>query len=743
MIRTFRTAVIGAALAASAAAVLVPAATAASAAPVTTRASATKSTGPYGGFSTGSIAHVSAVGVVGTTVANLSLGQSSAGTAIGQPLVKQDKLGSSILTASTAGKNSYGHGSGANVGLLENQAAVPQIALTRAEALSPPPKTATATELLTLPLAPLATVQVLPSTAKSLTTAADTSCPGAGAKLISQGKAQIANAQVLAVTPLTPVVGLGGTSDSVSETGLVAPTGSAQGQGLSTRTTQTLAPLTLFQGIPGAEIKIEVLHKIALDTTAGGVAGSAKASYGFVGIAPTDNVTPVLRLTVAGTATTLTSQQLLGNGGLKLALGVADVFIGAPAHGLDDNPLSSPTVNGDGTSAAAAADFIRIKVPGTVAVGAPNPIVGGPLASLLNPILTPVTAALSPVLTPLQAALTSAGLNVADVRYGHLEAATKVPAGGIICTTDTNPLSESRKDVSALSAPAGGTFDYTVRFPNRGTSTITKVKVVDTYADGLEFQSSVPAPTSRSGNTLTYDLPDLAPGAFAQIQLTFKVPADAKVGTKYKNTAVISGVYNGDPVTTTVVAEGPTVIPTPSGPCDVSSSTKYASNTKVKTGENFGYFVNVANTGGKACTDIVVTDVVPAGTNYVSCTDGCKVDGRTVTWTIPSLSAGSSQTLSFVVKVTATSGTLPNVAVVNPGNPGVPTARPRTNGPTVTTVSTPRPGAPAGCPATGCPDQPSVGDKDLPRTGLSETIPLLGALLLGFGALGMRRRRAL
>lgn len=736
-----RTALAGAAFTAAAVVLLPLGMPAASAAPdPAPKADATAAaTSPYGGYSTGSLVHAEALGLPSTTVANITLGQSAAGAAQDKPLVTEDLLGSSILFANPGNKNAYGHGSGANVGLLADESAVPQIALTTAEALSPPPMTATPSPLLELPLAPLARATILPSTARALSGDLKNVCPPTG-NLISSGRSEIANAEVLSVLPGTGLVTAGGTSDSESLTGLVEPVSGASGAGLTSRTTQTLAPLALFEGIPGAGIEIDVLEDVVLSATAGGVAGSAEVFYGFAGIARNDNTTPVLAITVGGQRTTLTSQQLLGNGGLQLSLGVADIFIGAPAHGLNDNPTSAPSVAGNGRAAAAAADFIRIKVPGSVPTGSTIPVGGGPLASLLNPLLTPVINALSPVLTALQSALDAVGLNVADIRYGHLEASVLVPAGGIDCGGNGNPFGESRKDVSSLGVAPGSTFEYTVRFPNRGSKPITDVVVTDTFSGGLEFVSSVPGPDARQGNTLRYDVGTLQPNQFAQIQLTFRVPDDAKVGTVYRNDATIAGTFQGERISTDVTVTGPTVIDTPNGGCDVSRSTKFASNTQVRTGESFAYFINVANSGGQTCNGIRVTDQVPAGTTLQSCTDSCQVSGRTITWDLPSLTPGSAQTLSFTVRVTATSGRLPNVAVIDPDNG--PTDKPRTGGPAVTDDSVPSPGRPAGCPATGCPDQdPGTVEDDLAATGANALLPALGLGLLGLGALGLRRRR--
>jgi uncharacterized repeat protein (TIGR01451 family) len=678
----------------------------------------------YSGLSDGSLVYANAANLPPIDIAKASTGQSAAGVALPSGLGTSDQLLQRLLTKSAAGKTAYGHGSGLNVGLLGSQTAPPQVALTTVEATSPAPSTG-AGQLLALPVDPLLTANVLPGSATANTTA-DGSC--VIGKDISNGAAHVANAKAVTAGGIS-VLGLGGTSDTVSKTKLIAPTRAdgttvATGKsGLLSQTTQHLAPITLFAGTPAA-LTITVLGDLQLSAAAGGVAGTSVVSYGVVGKGPND---PVLTIAGGGMTQTLTSQQLFGNGGVVLPLGVADVTIGAPAHsltGLEGTPVSELA---NGTSASAAVDFLRVTVPGALTTPSTNPV-GGPLGAVLNPVLNPVIAGLSPVLTALQTALAAAGLNVADIRVGHLEARSAVPAGGIDCSTD-NPLSESRKDVTALNVQPGSTFQYDIRVPNRGTSPITNVKVVDTYSAGLQFVSSVPAPVSTGTNTLTYSLGTIAPNEFKTIVLTFKVPTSAKAGTVYRNSAVITGTYAGRPVTTTVTVSGPTVGPVRVGDCNLSGSTKFASNTQVKTGENFGYFVNVLNSGGKPCLNTTVSDTLIKGVTFVSCTAGCTHSGQVVTWKLGTLNAGDSRVVSVVVKVTATSGTLPNTAIVS--SPSGTGGRPSTAGPAVTLTSV----ATGGNPADGPNGQ-------LPRTGLPTGPAALAlVLLVGAGAtLRMRRR---
>ncbi len=157
--------------------------------------------------------------------------------------------------------------------------------------------------------------------------------------------------------------------------------------------------------------------------------------------------------------------------------------------------------------------------------------------------------------------------------------------------------------------------------------------------------------------------------------------------------------------------------------------------------------MNVLNSGGQACTNVVVRDTLINGVRFVSCTDGCTHSGQTVTWRIGTLQAGQSRVLSVIVKTVATSGTLPNGADVtaDSGTPG----HPSTGGPTVSGVSVPAPGRPASGAEAAAPAAPAAAPaaaaapaRALPMTGLPAVPAALGlTLLVGTGVL-LRRRRS-
>jgi len=672
---------------------------------------------PYTGFSNGTLEFVNALNVKPDAL-RVGLGQAAAGVQLPGPLgtaATFDQLKQPLLIASKAGKTAYGHSAGVNVGLLSANASVPpQFSRTLVEATSPAPSSGSS-ELLDVAVSPVATGRVLPGDAVANTTA-DGAC--VLNKDTSSGTASITNAKALIVSPTTQVAVIDDVSETFSHERLVPVAGNT---GLLSETIQQLAPVTLFKGTP-AELTIKVLAPLHLSAVVGGAPGSAKITYG----SGLNANAPILMISGGGQSRTLTSTELFGNGGVVLPLGAIDVTIGAPAHSLTGLERTPVTQSADGTLASAAVDFIRISVPGRLNTPGQNPI-DGPLAGL-NAVLNPVLTALDPLLSGIQDGLKNAGLDLADVRVGHMEVYAQVPDGGIQCD---NPLDESFKDVTATSVVAGQTFNYLIRVPNRGTSPITNVTVEDTYSAALKFVSSVPAPVSHVGNVLKFNLGTLEPNEVATIVMTFRVPANATPGTVYRNSAIIRGTYNGQPISFPVQVNGPTVVGTLTGNCNLSGAKKYASNTHVFKGENFGYFINVFNSGGTDCKNVVVKDKLIGGVSFVSCTRSCIRSGQNLTWKLGTIQSGQSLVLGVIVKVTASSGRLPNKAIITTSNGTG--AKPSTPGPIVGAKSIPRPGDPAILVRDD-------GDQ-LPRTGMSTGVAVLGMLLLLGGAVAYRRRR--
>lgn len=463
----------------------------------------------FSGYASGTYVYADALSLLGSPLVNLALGVSGASTnSKGLNAAITSGL-NQVVSPALPGKKSAGRGSGLDLALLASQ-----LVNQRAEAAAPP-----STELLSRPLVgPLDVPGVLSASVLEGQAQArydDNAC--ILGQDLSYGLGRAANARLLGGPlgnlNLSALLGTkpsnvpdGGAIRTASRTRLVPQTGRDGAQigpsiGLMSETRQTLAPVTLFQGIPGAEITIELLGEWVLRAVATGIPGGAYVQYqpataGATPVLKISNTLPLPGVTgpiVDGVLVTL--NQLLGQaplGGLLngdlLGLGLVDLAL---------NPAPTVTEAADGTSAKASVDVVRLRLlPGASNIlgGLLGGVGGGAVPNLNN-------------------------LSLADVRIGHMEAEAKVPAGGITC-----PGLNVKKTVDKEVVNAGEAFNYNVKVTNPYDCELTGNRLGDkmTVDKGVRFKidgSNPPANTVNADSLIFNDIGNIAPRAAKDVQI--------------------------------------------------------------------------------------------------------------------------------------------------------------------------------------------------------------------------------
>ncbi|MBX2997504.1 MAG: DUF11 domain-containing protein [Caldilineaceae bacterium] len=196
----------------------------------------------------------------------------------------------------------------------------------------------------------------------------------------------------------------------------------------------------------------------------------------------------------------------------------------------------------------------------------------------------------------------------------------------------------------------GQIIGYNIVVANAGPDLATNVVLTHSLPISLENRGGGPTQGTYDDTTNTWQIGNLARGSSALLNFF----AEPKIGTGGQQIDLTIDALEAD-------QEDPTPAITAKGTITVVGAdlavTQIAINdTTPATGENVVYTVTVRNNGPFNTTGIDLRNPVPAGTTFVSASNGATVSGGVIRWPSFSLNTGITTTRSFTVFVTAGSG---------------------------------------------------------------------------------------
>lgn len=198
-------------------------------------------------------------------------------------------------------------------------------------------------------------------------------------------------------------------------------------------------------------------------------------------------------------------------------------------------------------------------------------------------------------------------------------------------------------------ANPGQTITYTIVVKNEGEYKADDVVVTDTLPAHLTFVSANPAVATQVGNILTWNLGTMNVDAEQVITVNASIDAVMPFGTtEIVNTATVTtttdepNTENNSATDTTSVSAAPTI-----------ALTKTASSATVNAGGEVTFTMNWSVGGNSQVTNLVLTDVVPANTTFVSANNGgTYVSGtNTVTWNLGTKNPSDNGSVTMTVRV--------------------------------------------------------------------------------------------
>ncbi len=268
----------------------------------------------------------------------------------------------------------------------------------------------------------------------------------------------------------------------------------------------------------------------------------------------------------------------------------------------------------------------------------------GTVASGDSTTLTIVAKVLAPAVNTIPPART----NVASVTKS--DEYDPDPSNNTGSVTETPQYADLgvKKTTNNVQPNVGDTVTYTVRLFNLGTAVATNVEVTDALPANVSFISATPAAGTRFQESATggvWSVPSIAPGQ--TLVLTLVVEA---VNTSVAfNTATITHSDVWDPNDKNNSAR------TPTDPQQADLYvTKTVNDATPNVGDNVTFTITLDNLGPSAAQAVSLADTLPAGLQFVSATPSTGTFTGGV-WTLGTVAANASPTLTLVAKVLAPS----------------------------------------------------------------------------------------
>jgi uncharacterized repeat protein (TIGR01451 family) len=254
----------------------------------------------------------------------------------------------------------------------------------------------------------------------------------------------------------------------------------------------------------------------------------------------------------------------------------------------------------------------------------------------------------------------------------------------VVCVT-ASPTLTVQKTANPSTANPGQLVTYTIVISNTGSAPGST-----TFTDNFDDRLNPTTPTaSPTGGSCTL----VSPGGDKQFSCTSGViPAGGSqtwtytatmptsfTGTPGGNGCNPAGTGQQYPVRNVVVlANGDNddaVVCVNAAP-DLTLVKSVEKTTDTEGHEVLTYTLTYTNTGAAEAPQATITETVPAGTTYDSCTGGCAVNGDTVTWTVGPIAprTGTGSVTLTVVVTTHSACSITNTATIsapgfNGGNP--------------------------------------------------------------------------
>ena len=253
--------------------------------------------------------------------------------------------------------------------------------------------------------------------------------------------------------------------------------------------------------------------------------------------------------------------------------------------------------------------------------------------------------------------------NIAEVTASNLPDPDSTPDNGDATEDDQDEATVTglmidlalSKTADASEVKVGDEFTYTLTLSNDGPAMATGINVTETLPAEVKFVSAKALTGFYNNNTGVWSISSLAAEAITELEITVEVTDAGDI----VNLAQVTKADQPDSDSTPGNDDGD------QSEDDESSATVGSTGvadlelikdiinviSDIEIGDNITYRLTLFNNGPSDASGITVQDVLPAGVEYAFSSPPAVYDQVSGTWTVGSLTAGSTITLDITVKI--------------------------------------------------------------------------------------------
>ncbi|HBJ34767.1 MAG TPA: hypothetical protein DDZ51_08390 [Planctomycetaceae bacterium] len=241
----------------------------------------------------------------------------------------------------------------------------------------------------------------------------------------------------------------------------------------------------------------------------------------------------------------------------------------------------------------------------------------GILSFVLPSVPTGVSNAVTALVTAnIGAAVTGAITNSVTIQGGGVGD----PIAGNTSTATTNLQPQVDASITmtgpATAIPGGAPITYTLQVTNNGPSVATNALVSGFLPAGLTIQSITLGGTAvnntGSGNNVQFTIPQLLVGTANALTYTLTASIAASATSGLSNTVTVTAAGDTNPANNTSSTL------TNLTPIADMGVTKSVSAANAQPGDQLTYTIVVTNNGPSVARGVTLTDLLPAGTTFIS-----------------------------------------------------------------------------------------------------------------------------